>query len=137
MKLLIVISAILATTALPVAAQDYQPQPWQGKAAQQLPTTFGKIKKAHWSQSISLWLAVDRDKTDWTAATPMICNALAAAGKPHDAFVAISYLDWRTFPAMDVIAKAYCEPKPPAPPESTAPAESLGVMGADGIIRPE
>lgn len=136
------ILAGLIVCAAPAAAPahaglSYKPTEWQAASVERLPKLFGKIKEAYWSQSISLWLAVDRDGTDWQSASGMICAALTGAGKPHDAFVAISYLDRRAFPQRVEIAKAYCEPTASPPAPSDAPPVDMGVMGADGVIRPE
>ncbi len=131
------VAIVVLTVATIDPAAAYEPLEWQKKAAIALPKQFSKIKQVQWTQDVSLWLTVRRDDTDWTAANGLVCAALSGAGKPPDAFVGVSYLDAERLPSMSVIAKANCEPQPQPAPAQAGDAESLGVMGADGVIRPE
>lgn len=142
MRLLHTVFVILALLPLQgaSAAGQYNPVPWQQKAAQELPRIFGKIRQAHWSQDISLWLAVKRDNTNWESASHMICNALDGAGRPPGAFVALSFLDADAIRGNRhvVLAKAHCQPRPATPSAVDTNADEpddLGIMGDDGVLR--
>lgn len=125
----------LALVPVTAFAADYQPTPWQQKAAESLPKQFKKVLEVYWQQDISLWLRVRRDGTDWQAANRHICLALKGAGKPADALVIVRYVD-ADREDLTFIDKATCpvEPKP-KPVDTTSQPEDLGVMGSDGVIR--
>lgn len=73
-------------------ANAFEPKPWQKKAVT-IVESFGKVKKAEWSQSLSLWIFVKRDNTNWQAAGNMLCKSLAGAGKPDGELAIITILD--------------------------------------------
>lgn len=89
----VLFSAALLIGVASANASTFKPAPWQERATTELPKLFGKIKEAQWSQDISLWLAVQRDNTQWDVAGRPICSAMDGFGRPEGAFVIITFLD--------------------------------------------
>ncbi|MBS7586070.1 hypothetical protein [Ancylobacter defluvii] len=88
-------------------AEIHRPLVWQARVAQDLPMNFTKIKQAFWTQSVSLWAVVERDKTDWLAATQIICSSFIASGKPPEAFIVVTFLDQHALPKRSQITTVY------------------------------
>ncbi|WP_321448438.1 hypothetical protein [uncultured Cohaesibacter sp.] len=85
---------IVAAMLLAVPAQAFDPEPWQTKSVEAV-MGFGKIKRAEWSQNLSLWVFAYTDETDWGAAGDMLCKALNGAGKPDGQLAIITIWDYQ------------------------------------------
>lgn len=68
-------------------------QPWQQRGGEAIMRVSPSVLEYHWPQSISLWLRVLRDGTDWNVAGRQFCRTLDGAGRPRGAYVVIRI--WR------------------------------------------
>ena len=100
---------IVATILLLNPAFAFEPEPWQQKAVEAV-EGFGKIQKAEWSQSLSLWVFANKDNTDWTAAGNMLCKSLTGAGKPKGKLAIITVWDYQASKSgnLDQLGKVPC-----------------------------
>ena len=123
--------ALIGTLAVPTLARAEMPD-WQAKSAALLPKLSAKIKMAHFSDN-TLLLAVDRPGVNWRLEHDAICRLLNQMGRPVGVSVPVKYADrndWLPVPFAEYECGALKRPY-------TGQPESLGVMGADGVIRPE
>lgn len=126
------IAGVLALASSSTSAAEFQPATWQKLTAQRLPEAFPKIKTAHWSQDISLWVAVVRgDGTNWDIAAKPLCTAMDGYGRPAKASVIITFLDAADLQQnkMTTVAKYTCPdavvPSTPQSANSGAPAARI------------
>jgi len=127
----LLVVALIGTLAVPTLAWAQMPE-WQAKSVALLPKLSTKIQMAHFSDN-TLLLAVDRPGVNWRLEHDAICRLLNQLGRPVGVSVPVKYADkndWLPMPFAEYECGALTRPYTDQP-------ESLGVMGADGVIRPE